>query len=251
MESKSFPESDAESDSQLSFLLLCQCRVATWHIRANQPPKKTTQFKSGQNWPKNNHLALLIKIGDTLCTYFQNVRFFMLTFFLLSVPRVRIFGDRDIFVKSSSTVQLKCVISQSLSPPTYIEWLRNDEERLPSSFLGVSSAVSFDQVSISPTFYKQLLRTQILKVQKRLTTWLSFLCFRDLQENLVPKNYKSKLWLVRSCSSTFCGNNMWLNWNLGSISPTFYKQLLRTQILKVQKRLTPWLSFLCFRDLQV
>ena len=72
-----------------------------------------------------------------LCLYMIN---------FIPVPRVRIFGDRDIFVKSSSTVQLKCVISQSLSPPTYIEWLRNDEERLPSSFLGVSSSASFDQV---------------------------------------------------------------------------------------------------------
>ena len=46
------------------------------------------------------------------------------------VPNVKIFGDRDIFVKSSSTVQLRCVVSQSLVPPTYIEW-RHNEEHLP------------------------------------------------------------------------------------------------------------------------
>ena len=40
---------------------------------------------------------------------------------------MKIYGDRDIFVKSSSTVQLRCVVSQSLVPPTYIEWRHNDE----------------------------------------------------------------------------------------------------------------------------
>ena len=48
----------------------------------------------------------------------------------ISVPKVRIFGDRDIFVKSSSTVQLKCVVSQSLVAPTYMEW-RHNKERIP------------------------------------------------------------------------------------------------------------------------
>ena len=47
--------------------------------------------------------------------------------FQLTVPNVKIYGDRDIFVKSSSTVQLRCVVSQSLVPPTYIEWRHNDE----------------------------------------------------------------------------------------------------------------------------
>lgn len=46
------------------------------------------------------------------------------------VPKVRIFGDRDIFVKSSSTVQLKCVVSQSLVAPTYMEW-RHNKQRIP------------------------------------------------------------------------------------------------------------------------
>ena len=48
----------------------------------------------------------------------------------ISVPKVRIFGDRDIFVKSSSTVQLKCVVSQSLVAPTYMEW-RHNTQRIP------------------------------------------------------------------------------------------------------------------------
>nr|ACO10199.1 Limbic system-associated membrane protein precursor [Caligus rogercresseyi] len=38
------------------------------------------------------------------------------------VPKVSIFGDQDVYVKSGSSVFLKCVISQSLIAPTYIEW---------------------------------------------------------------------------------------------------------------------------------
>lgn len=49
--------------------------------------------------------------------------------FVFPVPKVHIFGDQDIFVKSSSTVHMKCVISQSLEPPNYIEW-RHNEQRL-------------------------------------------------------------------------------------------------------------------------
>lgn len=56
------------------------------------------------------------------------------------VPNVKIYGDRDIFVKSSSTVQLRCVVSQSLVPPTYIEWRHNDEHLpLATSALSIGS----------------------------------------------------------------------------------------------------------------
>ena len=44
---------------------------------------------------------------------------------------MRIFGDKDIYVKDLSTVQLKCVVSQSLVAPTYIEW-RHDGRRIQS-----------------------------------------------------------------------------------------------------------------------
>ena len=52
---------------------------------------------------------------------------------------MKIYGDRDIFVKSSSTVQLRCVISQSLVPPTYIEW-RFNNEHLPLATCALSIA---------------------------------------------------------------------------------------------------------------
>jgi len=40
---------------------------------------------------------------------------------------VRILGERDLFVTSGTSVQLKCVVSQAPEPPGYIEWRRNDE----------------------------------------------------------------------------------------------------------------------------
>ncbi|XP_060516024.1 hemicentin-2-like isoform X2 [Cylas formicarius] len=38
------------------------------------------------------------------------------------VPKIEILGESDIFVKTGSTVQLKCVITQSLEEPAYIFW---------------------------------------------------------------------------------------------------------------------------------
>jgi len=54
------------------------------------------------------------------------------------VPKVRIFGDKDIYVKDLSTVQLKCVVSQSLVAPTYIEWRHNNDriQTLPDNTIG-------------------------------------------------------------------------------------------------------------------
>jgi hypothetical protein len=54
--------------------------------------------------------------------------------------------------------------------------------------------------SISPTFYEQLLHTQINKAQKRQSSCQSFLCFQDLPAQ--------KLFVEH-----------WWNWPLGSISP--------------------------------
>jgi len=38
------------------------------------------------------------------------------------VPQTKILGETDIFVKSGSTVQIKCIIMQSLEQPSYIFW---------------------------------------------------------------------------------------------------------------------------------
>ena len=41
-------------------------------------------------------------------------------------------GGGDVFVKSASSVDLKCVVAQSLRPPTYVEWLHHGQ-RLAAS----------------------------------------------------------------------------------------------------------------------
>ncbi|ODM96843.1 Lachesin [Orchesella cincta] len=38
------------------------------------------------------------------------------------VPQTKIIGESELFVKSGSTVQLKCIITQSLEQPPYIFW---------------------------------------------------------------------------------------------------------------------------------
>ena len=82
---------------------------------------------------------LLIFVDSRLCT---SSKLIVLNFCinLFSVPNVKIYGDRDLFVKSSSTVQLRCVVSQSLVPPTYIEWRHNNHHLpLATSALSVGS----------------------------------------------------------------------------------------------------------------
>ncbi|VEN49659.1 unnamed protein product, partial [Callosobruchus maculatus] len=46
------------------------------------------------------------------------------------VPKIEIEGESDIYVKRGSTVQLKCVITQSLEPPAYIFWYHDGERVL-------------------------------------------------------------------------------------------------------------------------
>lgn len=38
------------------------------------------------------------------------------------VPQTKILGESELFVKSGSTVLIKCVIMQSLEQPAYIFW---------------------------------------------------------------------------------------------------------------------------------
>jgi hypothetical protein len=41
------------------------------------------------------------------------------------VPQTKILGESDLFVKSGSTVQIKCIITQSLEQPAYIFWFHD------------------------------------------------------------------------------------------------------------------------------
>ncbi|XP_046399959.1 hemicentin-1-like [Ischnura elegans] len=46
------------------------------------------------------------------------------------VPKIEIMGESDIYVKTGSTVNLKCVITQSLEEPAYIFWYHDGERVL-------------------------------------------------------------------------------------------------------------------------
>lgn len=50
--------------------------------------------------------------------------------FNIAVPKIEIEGESDIYVKRGSTVQLKCVITQSLEEPAYIFWYHDGERVL-------------------------------------------------------------------------------------------------------------------------
>lgn len=50
--------------------------------------------------------------------------------FVVAVPKIEIIGESDIYVKSGSTVSLKCVITQSLEEPAYIFWYHDNERVL-------------------------------------------------------------------------------------------------------------------------
>eukprot|EP00095_Tigriopus_kingsejongensis_P012227 maker-scaffold528_size145933-snap-gene-0.30 protein:Tk12227 transcript:maker-scaffold528_size145933-snap-gene-0.30-mRNA-1 annotation:"limbic system-associated membrane protein precursor" len=95
------------SDPRISTIHLDNSLSWTLQIKAVQPEDASKYECQVSTEPKLSHFVGL------------NVR----------VPKVRIFGDQDIFVKSLSTVHMKCVISQSLDPPNYIEW-RHNEQRL-------------------------------------------------------------------------------------------------------------------------
>lgn len=46
------------------------------------------------------------------------------------VPKIEIMGESDLYVKTGSTVNLKCVITQSLEEPAYIFWYHDNERVL-------------------------------------------------------------------------------------------------------------------------
>ncbi|KAK6644015.1 hypothetical protein RUM43_000280 [Polyplax serrata] len=48
----------------------------------------------------------------------------------LGIPKIEILGESDMYVKSGSTVSLKCVITQSLEEPAYIFWYHDNERVL-------------------------------------------------------------------------------------------------------------------------
>jgi neurotrimin len=61
------------------------------------------------------------------------------------VPQTKILGESDVFVKSGSSVVIKCVITESLEEPDYIFWY-HDGGRVLSVGTGVKQANSYTHV---------------------------------------------------------------------------------------------------------
>ena len=50
--------------------------------------------------------------------------------FSISVPSVKILGDKEVHVKSGTSVTLRCLISNVLDVPSYVFWYRGDRRIL-------------------------------------------------------------------------------------------------------------------------
>jgi len=114
---------------------------------------------------------------------------------------------------------------------------------LKNEWIGV---VTKDEISISPTFFIQKCLAQLyssyslalkffrISTQKLLVkcwwNWLKVSISSTINSSFctnsfVPKNFKAKFWLEKSCAAQTSKNasvKYWLNWPQGSISPTFY-----------------------------
>lgn len=55
---------------------------------------------------------------------------FMLFFFACTVPRTEVIGDPERYVKSGSSVALRCVVRGALEPPSYIIWYHDAHQLL-------------------------------------------------------------------------------------------------------------------------
>lgn len=73
--------------------------------------------------PKMSHFITLNVVG----TYKLQSPSSSLIHVFVSVPKIEIQGEPDIYVKAGSTVSLRCVITQSLEEPAYIFWYHDGE----------------------------------------------------------------------------------------------------------------------------
>jgi len=65
------------------------------------------------------------------------------------VPKVRIFGGPDIYVREGSSLQLECVISQTIVSPKFVVWEYNGDLVPGSSFIKVQDSPSTSSSTLS------------------------------------------------------------------------------------------------------
>ncbi|KAK6631489.1 hypothetical protein RUM44_006016 [Polyplax serrata] len=71
---------------------------------------------------------MLMKAAYSAVVYYHEKNIW--SFIKVKLPKIEILGESDMYVKSGSTVSLKCVITQSLEEPAYIFWYHDNERVL-------------------------------------------------------------------------------------------------------------------------
>ncbi|XP_040581449.1 limbic system-associated membrane protein [Lepeophtheirus salmonis] len=92
----------------------------------SDPRFTTIHQKESSTWTLQIKLVGPEQAGQYECQISTEPKLSHFVYLTVIVPKVSIYGDRDVYVKSGSSVFLKCVIAQSLIEPTYIEWRFGD-----------------------------------------------------------------------------------------------------------------------------
>ena len=64
----------------------------------------------------------------------------------ISVPSVKILGDKEMYVKAGTSVTLRCLISNCLEEPSYVFWyhgnrrLLDDEDQIPGDLMSTTQS---------------------------------------------------------------------------------------------------------------
>lgn len=79
--------------------------------------------------------------------FISNSTIYLCQLWNIAVPFVSIVGDKEIFVKSGSSVTIKCLISNCLEKPSYVFWyyednfrILDDDDRIPEDLLLAAAA---------------------------------------------------------------------------------------------------------------
>lgn len=91
---------------------------------------------------------------------------------MISVPKTKMEGPPEVYVKAGSTVNLRCTISRTLEEPAYIFWYQDSERVLNND----RSLISLERLNVD--------------------TIVSFrLPFRSFFQSVSPENEKRSVWL--------------------------------------------------------
>ena len=91
--------------------------------------------------------------------------------FVFSVPSVKILGDKEVYVKSGSSVSLRCLISNCLEEPSYVFWyfggnyrILDDSDRIPSELQTTTTTTTASTTSESSSKRKNTKKKKKVKM---------------------------------------------------------------------------------------